>query len=440
MKKILCVLLSVCLLLSLAACGRSQEPPKAMESTAPTETQAPTESSVPEESQAEPEASEIRSAVRTLSLEKSLFTYYEWAEELPQDLVRVAHSYVTLGAEDAAAYPEMAEVLSQIAVMQEKAMLEEFDNLVSIAKDELAANRASFETNVSTLDVQVRRADSLVISLLCDSYANYGRIYDFRALHGSNYDTQTGQEIALNDVVNVNNDLATAVQKELTGHTWDGAFLTESAVEDYFANTPYFGFSWTLDYNGVTFYFAPGDICESGILSATVTFAEYPELFNEKYMAVPEAYTVELPMDLSFFTELDADGALEEISLFGQVEQERNRYLDFVLCTDISAQNYLEECFVSDFHPYYVKADSGNYLYLFREDFQEGMRLMDLTVLCLHPDGSITKSGQWNLTPSMLADNIFMVPADPNCFILDNLDEGTEGIVYTVGTDGIPTA
>lgn len=57
---------------------------------------------------------------------------------------------------DADAYPEMAEVLNQLATMQENAMLDEFDNLVSIAREELVADREGFETNVSTLDVQVR--------------------------------------------------------------------------------------------------------------------------------------------------------------------------------------------------------------------------------------------------------------------------------------------
>lgn len=57
---------------------------------------------------------------------------------------------------DADAYPEMAEVLNQLATMQENTMLDEFDNLVSIAREELVADREGFETNVSTLDVQVR--------------------------------------------------------------------------------------------------------------------------------------------------------------------------------------------------------------------------------------------------------------------------------------------
>ena len=69
----------------------------------------------------------------------------------------------------------------------------------------------------------------------------------------------------LNDVVTVNNDLAQAVKAELTTSAWAGDFHTESAVEDYFANTPYNGFNWTIDYLGLTFYFSPGELSDDGM-------------------------------------------------------------------------------------------------------------------------------------------------------------------------------
>ena len=144
-----------------------------------------------------------------LTLEKSLFTHYEWVDDFDKALVRSENSHVTLGQEDAKAFPEMAEVLDQKAAIQENAMLDEFYDLVSAANTELDLNRDGFETYTSTLDVQVRRADSVAISLLSDSYSHYGQIEHHRAFHGSNYDTQSGKELALTDVVkNVNQDLA----------------------------------------------------------------------------------------------------------------------------------------------------------------------------------------------------------------------------------------
>ena len=439
MKKIICLLLSVCMLLCLAACQGEAERPQGSESTVSTESQDSTESQESTIS-TENKQGEEADKMRVLTLEKALHTYYEWADDYDRALVRSEHSCVTLGQADADAYPEMAEVLDQIATMQENAMLDEFDNLVSTAREELSANRDGFETNVSTLDVQVRRADQVVISLLSDSYSDYGQIENYRALHGSNYDTKSGKELALNDVVKeINNDLALAVQEELTGHMWTGDFYSEYAVEDYFANTPYDGFSWTLDYTGVTFYFAPGDLCDEGAMTATVSFAKHPELFYEKYMAVPSEYMVELPLDRSFFTQLDADGAFEEISVSGYYDEERNNYTEYGIYTDTDGQYYEEDCYAHDFHPYFVKATDGNYVYLFCEDFQEGWREMRLVVFSLNADGSVTKSGERNVSPAWLADNKFIVPTDPGCLILDDLDHDTQKASFSVGNDGMPS-
>ncbi len=439
MKKIICLLLSVCMLLCLTACHENMEQLPETESIDTTENQDSTESQESTIS-TENKQGEEADKMRVLTLEKALHTYYEWVDDLDKALVKSEHSIITLGQEDAKAFPEMTETLNQIATMQENAMLDEFDNLVSTAREELASNRDGFETYVSTLDVQVRRADQVVISLLSDSYSDYGRIENYRAFHGSNYDPQSGKELALNDVVKeINNDLALAVQEELTGHMWTGDFYSEYAVEDYFANTPYDGFSWTVDCTGVTFYFAPGDLCDEGAMTATVSFAKHSELFYEKYMMVTSEYTAELPLDLPFFTQLDADGAFEEISVSGYYDEERGHYTKYGIYTDTDGQYYEEDCYAHDFHPYYVKAADGNYVYLFCEDFEEGRREMRLVVLILNEDGSVTKSGEMNVSPSWLADNKFIVPTDPGSLILDDADNGTEKVVFSIGNNGIPS-
>lgn len=375
--------------------------------------------------------------MRPLTLEKTLQWQYEWAED-ETPLVRSEYSSVTLGWKDAQVYLEMAEALDQVAAMQQRAMSDEFDNLVSTAKDEWGRAPSRFETYVSTSDVQVRRADSVVVSLLSDSYSDYGAIENYRAFHGTNYDTQSGKELALNEVVTVNNDLAKAVEKELDAHTWTADFYSASAVEDYFANTPYDGFSWTVDYIGVTFYFMPGDLSDDGAMTATVTFAEYPELFSEKYMVTPTAYTVELPQDISFFCELDDDEALEAISVSAQYDAERNRYTDYGIYTDTDGNHYEAACDVNDIHPYYVKAASGHYLYLFLEEHADGARQMQLVVFSLNKDGSITKLGERELSPEWVTESKFTVPTDPRELVLEGADTDQNAAVFTVGSDGMP--
>lgn len=442
MKKILCILLTLCMLLSLAACAPGGEQPETtvapVETTAPT--QAPTELTEPAATVAETtEAPALvePAGLRPLDMEKSLHTYYEWADELTCALVRVEHSTVTLGQEAAEKYPEMAQVLSQIATMQENTMLDEFSNFVSFARDDLSWGSQGFTTYVSTLDVQVRRADSLVISLLHDSYADYAHFENFRVFHGSNYDTRTGRELQLNEVVAVNNYLALAVEKELLEQLCGEDFYNEYAVQNYFADTPYDGFDWTLDYTGVTFYFMPGQFFEGGAMTATVTFAEYPELFNPVYMEAPEQYAVELPLDISFFADLNDDYQQEAISVSGCYDNERNCYLDFGVYTNLDGCWY-EACYAHELHPYYVKAADGHYLYLFFEEFEAGVRDMHLTVLSLNWDGSVGVCCERTVSPAWLTDNRFLMPLNPAKLVFDDGGDGAEKVPFTVGNEGIP--
>ena len=433
MKKMICLLISACMILCLGGCQKGNDQPELPENTDKPENQVSSEN-------AENQESGDKDEMRPLTFEKSLHSYYEWTEDNEQLLVRSKHSIVTLGQEAAQEYPEMAEVLNQIATMQENTMLDEFDNLVSFANERISINRDTFETYVSTLDVQVRRADSLVISLLNDTYSHYEQIENFRVWHGSNYDTKTGKELMLNDVVEVNNDLALTVQKELTERVWTGDFYSETVVEDYFANTPYDGFNWTMDYIGLTFYFLPGELCDDGIITATISFAEHPEFFNEKYMTVPSEYIVELPFDISFFTELDTEKTLEAISVSGWYNDEEHHYLDYGVYTDTDGQYYSEECYLYDLHPYFVKTEKGNYVYLFREELEDNQRQMSLVVFTLNADGSVTKSGEMSVSPSWLAENKYIIPTNPSKLILDDATNGTSKIEFTVGENGMPNS
>ena len=78
-------------------------------------------------------------------------------------------------------------------------------------------------------------------------------------------------------------------------------------------------------------------------------------------------------------------------------------------------------------------------MYLFCEDVEEDRREMRLVVFSLNADGSVTKTGEMNVSPSWLADNKFIVPTDPGKLILDDAENGTEKVVFAVGNNGMPS-
>lgn len=442
-KRVAALLLSMCMLLCLCACG-SQNSGTGGESQ-DTKQDAPDPSGTEDHAgMDEPggEAVPPTPYAQTISLQKQLYGLYEWDDD--RLLVQSEFSHVTLWQEDAAKYPGLAEMLEQTANMVKRSMEDEYDNLCATAREELAGTGDGLETWVSTLDIQVRRADSVAISLLSDSWSDYGWIEDFRGMHGTNYDTQTGQALALNDVVkNVNQNLTEAVIKELNSHQWAGDFDYRDAVEEYFANTPYDGISWTLDYNGVTFYFADGDLEEpgNGGKTATVSFAEYPELFYEKYMVVPEAYMVELPLDSSFFTDLDGDGDLEELNVTGYFDSDVGMYTKFGVYADADGSFHYEDCFADGFIPYYVKtADGNHYLYLFCEQDESSGPIPTMLLIVFDVcGGRLTRVGEMNAAPGYIPDGIYRVPTDPEGFYLDDFDSMAQDMMaYAIGPMGLP--
>lgn len=455
------LLLSMCMLLCLCACGgqtgsESPDPQNTQQDTPdptktpdapdtgtedPSGTEDPTGTDASGGETVPPTPPAVHGDAQTLSLQKQLYGLYDWDDDAL--LVQSEYSHVTLWQNDTAKYPELAEVLEQTANMIKRSMEDEYDNLCATAREELPWAGENVETSVSTLDIQVRRADSVVLSLLSDSYSDYGWIEDFRAMHGTNYDAQTGQELALNDIVDVNNDLADAVADELNSHQWAGDFDYQDAVQAYFANTPYDGFSWTLDYNGVTFYFADGDLEEpgNGGKTATVSFAEYPQLFDEKYMAVPDAYMVELPLDSSFFTDLDGDGDLEELNITAWYSSDMGMYEKCGIYTEANGSYHYEDCFADGFIPYYVKtADGCHYLYLFCEQ-DEGTSPIPMMLLVVFDvsGGSLTRVGEMNAAPGYIPDGIYRLPTDPIEFYLDDFDSMAQDMIaFVVGPTGLP--
>ena len=452
MKKGMLVMLLICMLGTLSACGdkepvtekdeiirETEATDNVTDSMAEKETSQPQDSEEAETVEEVKEQSQMVEKPQILSLQETHNARYEGIGDFEKFLMISEFDYVTF-REGAEAYPDMARVMSETAGMITRSQEDEADNILSFA-EEMFDLDSYFETQISTADIQVRRADSVVVSYLTDSYADYGFVDDFRGMWGSNYDTQTGQQLVITDVIKDMTQIPALVQKELNSHLWAGEGYTETVIQDYFKNTPEDGISFTLDYNGVTFYFGDGDITEpgNGGQAATVSFAEYPELFDEKYTNVPEAYMVSLPLDFSFFTDLDGDSALEELNVTGVFNEEGRFYSQFGIYTDTDGYYHYEEHFAYGYHPYYVKTTDGkHYLYLFCEENDADFMQMKLIVFDVS-NGQFVRVGEMNAAPAYIPSDIYILPLNPDCMLLDNFDSLEQDYgEYMVGENGMP--
>ena len=146
---------------------------------------------------------------------------------------------------------------------------------------------------------------------------------------------------------------------------WEMDMLYEDLDLNHFFTENPDHISWTLDYNGITFYFNPYDIAPyaSGMQVATIPFSAYPELVKEEYRQVPESYGMELSFEKPCYFDVDNDGALDEI-VISATESETGVYeSQSIAVNGIWFQDENVEAFSID--PVLVHtADGRNYIYI----------------------------------------------------------------------------
>ncbi len=234
---------------------------------------------------------------------------------------------------------------------------------------------------VAESDMYLRRADNQVLSVAEACYAYAGGAHGNTYYTSANFDVQTGEEIRL-DVVITDMDslpgiLATEIQNKYTDLTFWSEDLT-SLLQEYItpSNTEYAPtFTWTLDYEGVTFYFSDYELGSyaDGRQEVMLTYSEYPHILNGKYFSdVDDNYVVAL-LDNWNGSDMDLnnDGVTDYVSV------NKNYSADYDMCESFSVtvngNTFTHDIFFYDLCTYFVKAGDKNYLYvqhLAESDFQ----------------------------------------------------------------------
>lgn len=455
MKKITGLILALSMLLMSAGCGDNSSEKETgtgkeeaettavsdeIKATSEAETTSRTEpekETTTKENTTEP--SNPQDKVTLLDIDKQIMHESVSSIEYAATLTEMNCSTASLGKNAEKLYPDLASAINSISDFYEVNILEQNDIFAEAAEEALSSGEENFETYIFNLNVYVRRADSVAVSILHDSYDYYGIDAERRSFWGENFNTETGETIYLPDVVTDIDKLAEAVKAELYNAFSPDVFYSDTAIENYFKDYGADGSNWTLEYNGVTIYFDDGDIADSGVgdISVTIEFAEYPELFKEKYTAVPEAYIVGLPMKSTFYTDLDSDGNSEELTITDSYEGDYGIDRTLSLRISTTETDYTEKLPANGCEAYYVKtADNRNYLYILVElEAQSELYTFQIT------DTAINKVGKQPVSP-YYSDETVSVLTDPDNMHFDifgNADvEPVGDDFFYAGADGMP--
>lgn len=318
--------------------------------------------------------------------------------------------------------------------------------------------------------VQVRRADSRAVSLLEKESSYAGGAHPSLVYYSAVFDAETGKRLSLTDVVSAVEADGSAIAgsaDESEGREAAAFELLEKVKEKLLETYPaetffdldgYFAdcrktlgaeLTWTLGYDGLTFYFSPYEIgpYAAGTLTAALSFEDAAGLIAPEYLEVPDEYGLSFESWEPLYIDMDDDGKLDEFRIECD-SAEFGGYDDFTFV--LNGETYEDEEFYCYFYePYLLHVGEKKYLYL------EGTLENDYRVLKVYEvtgDGvalvdSIWSAGVYNYGNGESEEEWYWnreLPLNPKHFRLssrmDTLSTAMAVRDYCVGANGLPEA
>lgn len=362
MKKIVAILLAFSLIFCFTSCAKEK-------------TENPdTETTASAENVSNNNAADGNNSVELLSV----YSKHEYSSREGEGsgfiLSEVNYETLYLSDEDEQRYPSLAKAIGSMN-KEETARYEECADELAVMCDERFEFTADTDDEpipyTAYLDYFICRADNVVLSLRVDTDVYSGTAYPNYCAEGYNYDTATGKKLVITDVMNDISSLPSILSEKIMSNEKykDEVYgnpeevISEYTVEDYL---------WTVGYNGVTFYLNPFEVApySAGVITATVYFDEYPELFNKKYTVAPEAYATGLPDGRNVEFDLNpADGKRDTINV-GLSDYEDELYEDITVALN-GSEFTVEDVFALSAEFYLVNSKCKYYVYLVTHSFND---------------------------------------------------------------------
>lgn len=208
------------------------------------------------------------------------------------------------------------KALNQSALDDQKSVIDENKEY---AEQEYASNPDMVEYTFDR-DILVARSDETVLSMAVMEGSYLGGAHPFGMTTGRTYDTQTGKELSLKDVVSDYDGIYEYVKKQLE-ENYDQSMFFEDYQDTlqkmfYDESGDYGTVQWTISQTELSIYFNQYDLAPyvAGSQQVDISFKEQPQLFQSKYVVEKESYSKVIRENSSCFADVNGDGKEEEIS------------------------------------------------------------------------------------------------------------------------------
>ena len=220
---------------------------------------------------------------------KPLFGLSKFVSNEADDYLLQRWTEINMSDDAAKMYPNLYKTLSSYSKsLKDNAM----ERQRKYHEESLSLSQESGETRqfYDKSDIIVRRADSVVLSLIENTEDYMGGVHGMYGYFGTNIDVETGKYLHISDVCTNAEQLAKAIMMRLREDAPMSPF--EDAEEKIMKRIVEDNLNFTINPAGISVYFNPYEIgCYAeGLFTATLLFSEYPNLFKSKYKKLPQAY------------------------------------------------------------------------------------------------------------------------------------------------------
>ena len=256
-------------------------------------------------------------------------------------------------------YPELADALMQLKEQKEH-------NFDMATESLLDSQQFMIETESYPIDLtdytecRVLRADNVLFSFIETNENYYGGAHGMYSVAGYAYDVETGKDLSFTDIVVDETKIRDLIAEKLDEEYGDIFFDDiHTLIDQYDFNS----LCWSISYFDVTLYFNPYDLgpFASGSQQVVFPFSEYADLFDEKYLSVPEQFVTQLSEYEQFCMDVNGDGKNEDIGL-------SSKYLEddcLSVLISVDGKETDSDSWSYRIDTYLIKVQNKVYLYLF---------------------------------------------------------------------------
>ena len=280
-------------------------------------------------------------------------------------------------------YPELRDTLDKRIT----ALNDEYtDGLAQMTEDAAYAYKnegtTEYRNYYKNTRTSICRADETVLSYVEYHETNMGPGMTYTTVTGRNLDTATGTELTLLDVVTDMKALKEAVLDTVSEIDYDPVYegIFESTMDKIIKEKSYVSddyFSWNICYEGLWLHFPadqPYDV--QGAVNSRNTmfipFEGHEDLFDERYMVIPDSYCYDLEMmngrEDTYWIDLDGDSEYDEVTISAVPDEYEG---DWIYEVSVVTEGGLREQTLKDGISYWEckgvvchVPDGTNYLYI----------------------------------------------------------------------------